>query len=671
MLAAVLLSSAMASASTANDDESDTIVVYGRGLSLIGQAEAASEGVVGYADFEDRPLSRAGELVEVIPGVVATQHSGEGKANQYFLRGFNLDHGTDFSVSVDNVPVNFRTHGHGQGYLDLNFIIPELVERVDFRKGPYRPDSGDFSVAGSARFRTYNQLEDSFAQVSAGEFGFLRGVVAGNVEALGGGILLAVEGQTYDGPWELDQDLEKLNAFAKWTRESDAGHIHLTATAYSNEWTSTDQVPRRAIANGLIGRFGSIDDDLGGETSRYSLAVNGTHQHENGAITNLSTYTISYDFSLFSNFTYFLDDPVNGDEFEQRDRRWVYGSAVIHDHPLSDHVQLRTGAEVRYDDISDVGLHRTAARQRLSTVRSDEVKELSAAAWAEVQAQFTERLRVNVGLRASWYDSDVNALTLPANGGETDDSLLTPTAGLAYRATDGLELYASYGQGFHSNDVRGATISIDPVSNEAVDAVPILVKAEGGEVGLRYEQGPIKAIVALFTLDLDSELVFVGDAGTTEVNDGTTRQGIETSLFWAPADWLVLDASASYTDAEFDIPGNETEIPGAVDTVASAGAVARFDPLTLTVRLRHFGEAPLIEDGSVTSEPTTIVNLGADYDWGPVTLGLDVLNLFDAEDTDISYFFASQLPGELQSAEDIHFHPVEPQQLRASLRYRF
>lgn len=264
--------------------DEDVIVVYGRSLALIGEAGAASEGVVGYADFEDRPLSRVGELVEVIPGVIATQHSGEGKANQYFLRGFNLDHGTDFSASLDGMPINLRTHGHGQGYLDLNFIIPELVERVDFRKGPYRASTGDFSAAGSANYSTYDSLERNFIEVSAGEFGYLRGVVAGDIK-LGAdtNLLLAVEGQTYDRPWVLDQDLKKLNGMAKLVHDAGPWHMEAVASAYDSEWTSTDQVPQRAIDSGLIDRFGFIDDDLGGETTRYALTGNAAYAHDGGA----------------------------------------------------------------------------------------------------------------------------------------------------------------------------------------------------------------------------------------------------------------------------------------------------------------------------------------------------------------------------------------------------
>jgi outer membrane receptor protein involved in Fe transport len=650
----------------------ETIIVHGRALELIGEAGAASEGVVGYADFEDRPLSRVGELVEVIPGVVATQHSGEGKANQYFLRGFNLDHGTDFSASVDGVPVNLRTHGHGQGYLDLNFVIPEIVERVDFRKGPYRASTGDFSAAGSARYTTYDDLGEEFVELSLGEFGYLRGVAAGDFDLTDNTeLMLALEAETYDGPWTLDQDLEKLNAFAKLTRETGPWRVEVSASAYSSSWTSTDQVPLRAVESGLIDRFGFIDPDLGGETTRIALNGQGVYSHADGAETQFGAYAVDYDFALFSNFAYLLDDPVNGDEFEQLDKRTYFGATLAHERHINDRLSLRLGAETRFDDISDIGLFRTAARQRLSTVRRDSVEEFSLSAWVEAEYAVMPRLRATLGLRGDYYEADVNAISEPANGGSADDTLLSPSIALAWEASDGIEFYANYGQGFHSNDVRGATITIDPVSGDPVDRVPILVRAEGAELGARLERGPWRASLALFTLDLDSELVFVGDAGTTEPNDASSRTGVEASLFWQPTDWLVADLSAAFTNAELDLPGNETNIPGAVESVIGGGVVARLDPWTFSARLRHFGEAPLIEDGSVTSEPTTLVNLGGSYDWRNITLSVELLNAFDAEDADITYFFGSRLPGEASLVEDIHFHPVEPRQVRASVRYRF
>ena len=650
----------------------ETVTVYGRAIQLVGEAGAASEGIVGYADFEDRPLSRVGELVEVIPGVVATQHSGEGKANQYFLRGFNLDHGTDFSASVDGVPVNLRTHGHGQGYLDLNFVIPEIIERVDFRKGPYRAFTGDFSAAGSASYNTYDELEDSFVELSVGEFGYIRGVAAGDFNlSENTRVLMALESETHDGPWVLDQDLQKLNAFAKIVHASGPWRYELSASAYDSDWTATDQVPLRAIDSGLIDRFGFIDPDLGGDTARLSLNGQADYNHADNSETQLSGFVVDYDFSLFSNFTYLLDDPINGDEFEQLDERTYYGAAVTHKRDLNDRLKLRVGAETRYDDISDIGLFRTVGRERRSSVRRDTVEEFSFSSWAEAEYALTDQVRASLGLRGDYFNADVTGISLPQNGGSADDSLISPSIALAWQARDGLEFYANYGQGFHSNDVRGATITLDPVSGDPVDQVPILVRAEGAELGVRYESGPWRASAALFTLDLDSELVFVGDAGTTEANDGSSRIGLEASLFWQPTDWLVADLSGAYTDAEFNVPGSATDIPGAVESVIGGGILAKLDPWTFSARLRHFGEAPLIEDGSVTSDPTTLVNLSGSYDWQDMTVTLEVLNAFDTEDADITYFFESQLPGEAFPVEDIHFHPVEPRQVRLSLRYRF
>ena len=655
----------------ANTEE---LIVFGRALELIDEAKSASQGIVGYADFETRPLSRAGELVEVIPGVVATQHSGTGKANQYFLRGFNLDHGTDFAAFIDGTPINMRTHGHGQGYLDLNFIIPEIVERVEYRKGPYFADSGDFSAAGSAAFVTYDELDENFAELTVGEYGYLRAVGASSAELGKGNLLLAAEGQFSDGPWQLDENLEKFNGMVKFSQETGDSYYRVSLLGYDASWDSTDQIPLRAVESGLIDRFGFIDPDVGGETTRIGLSVDGRWSHDQGE-TALNAYAVSYDFTLWSNFTYFLDDPVNGDEFEQRDERWIYGGRLTHDRSLfgeDNGTSLLLGAEFRYDDIEEVGLYKTVGRQRLSTVRQDAVEEFSAALFAEVEVPLTDTLRATVGVRGDYYDVDVNAISQPLNNGSADDSLISPSLALAWRATEELEFYANYGQGFHSNDARGATINVDPVDLSPADRVDILVQAEGAELGARYERGPFNLSVAAFWLELDSELVFVGDAGGTEVNDATRRLGVEASAFWQVNDWLVLDASAAYTDAEFkDAPSDMNEIPGAVDTVFSAGAVFTYEDFTASLRVRHFGDAPLIEDGRAESDATTLVNLGTTYDIGRVQLGLDVYNLFDNDDADITYFYESRLPGESTGVEDIHFHPVEPRQVRASVRFRF
>ena len=654
----------------AHPPETDEIVVFGREINLIGTAKAGSEGVVGYGDFDDRPLSRVGELVEVIPGAVATQHSGSGKANQYFLRGFNLDHGTDFAAYFDGAPINFRTHGHGQGYLDLNFIIPEIVERIEFRKGPYYADVGDFTAAATAAFRSYDALEENIASATIGENGYRRGLVAGSTEFGGGEILAAAEVLFNDSPYILDEDLEKYNAFLKFSRQTDAADWSISLSAYDAEWSSTDQIPLRAIESGLVSRLGFIDPDLGGNTTR--IALNG---EANIGDLSLSAYALYYDFALFTNFTYFASDPVNGDEFEQRDERVTVGGAIDYTRPVTVggfDGAFKTGADLRYDDIFNVGLFDTVARQRIRTIRDDEVKEFSVGGFVEIELNLTDRLRASVGARGDFYDYSVDA-SIAANSGDGNDAIFTPTAALAWRATDVLELYANYGQGFHSNDVRGAAISVDPRTLDPVEAVEVLVRAEGAEIGARFSQGSFNATLTGFWLELGEELVFVGDAGTTEPNDASRRFGIEFTAFWRPADWIRFDGSAAYTDARFkNAPIGEDRIPQAVENVFAAGVtIDPTDRLTAALRLRHFGEAPLIEDASVFSDPTTIVNLGVYYDLGPARLGLDVLNLFDSRDADITYFFESQLPGEAAPVEDIHLHPVEPRQIRGSIALAF
>lgn len=649
-------------AEEAPEPNHEDIVVYGRSLPQIGTAIAGSQGVVGYRDFEDKPLSRVGELVENVPGVIATQHSGTGKANQYFLRGFNLDHGTDVAAFVDGVPVNLRTHGHGQGYLDLNFLIPELVERIDYRKGPYFADTGDFSAAGTIRFKTVDRLAQPFVEGTAGSYGYYRALAAGSAALGGGNLLLAVDGTLSNGPWTLDEDLEKINALAKFS----TGAWGLSLTAYHATWNATDQVPERAIASGLIGRRGAIDPTLGGRTTRLGLTANGRFGRS-----DVNLYAVYYDFRLTSNFTYFLNDPVNGDQFQQRDRRAVFGGSfrtMLREGPVS----LSAGGEARWDHIARIGLYAAAGRLATTPVRTDKVDEYSGGLYLEATAQPTDRLRLTLGLRGDLYGYDVTAVTLPANSGTGSDAIFSPKAALAWRASNAFELYANYGEAFHSNDVRGATISVDPLTGESAGRVQALVKARGAELGVRYERPRVTASLVGFWLDLASELVFVGDGGSTEPNDATRRFGAEASLFWRPGDWLTIDAAVAFTRARFrNVGPAENRIPGSVDEVVSAGAAVAFGSgLSGSLRVRHFGTAPLIEDGSVRSRPTTLVNLGLYYAAGPLKLGVDVLNLFDARAADISYFYASRLPGEpAEGVEDRHIHPVEPRQVRVSLRY--
>ncbi len=647
----------------------EEIIVWGRALQLLGMAESASQGIVGYADFSTRPLMRVGELVEVVPGMIATQHSGSGKANQYFLRGMNLDHGSDFSARFDGVPINNRTHAHAQGYLDLNFIIPEVVERVEYRKGPYYADIGDFSAAGASFFKTYDRLERGFAELALGTMNDVR-VVAGDSRDFGeGSLIYAGEMVTRDGPWELAEDLEKLNGMVKYTGRIGGVDAQISGMAYSADWNSTDQIPLRALEQGLS-RFGFIDPYLGGSSNRYTLSSTLLF-----GSTEVVAYATRYEMNLRSNPTYFLNDPINGDEIEQEDRRMIYGVTMDwegEDLGRDVLVTPRFGGELRLDDADEINLFRTAARQRIGSVREDSAEVLSLSLYADAEVYWNDRLRTTFGLRGDFFDFDVTALN-PANSGSGSDSLIQPKFGVVYSLADGMELYGSVGKGFHTNDARGVTITADPVTGDPVQPVDAIVEAVGSEIGFRSEAWEdVKFTAAMFWLDLDSELLFVGDAGTSEPSDATERRGIEISTFWQPRDSLVFDLTAAKTRGRYKgLPAGQDRIPDAHELVVGAG-VSWISPrgITASLRLRHFAEAPLIEDNSISKDSSTLVNLGVSYEFGNFEIGLDVLNLFDAKDDDIAYFFESQLPGEASAVEDIHFHPVESRAFKAIFRWR-
>ena len=644
-----------------DQDASRDIVVYGRGLQQVGTATSGSQGVVGYADFENRPIARVGELAENVPGLIATQHSGEGKANQYFLRGFNLDHGTDLAGFVDGAPANMRTHGHGQGYLDLNFLIPELVERIDYTKGPYHAELGDFANAGSLAFTTKSRLAHPMVEVSGGSFGYVRGLVAGSGALAGGTLLGAFEGTRADGPWVLSENLAKFNALLKYSR----ANWSLGLSAYANHWRSTDQIPERAVASGQIPLNGYIDPNDGGRSGRIALNFNGHFGR-----TTVAAYAIGSRLRLTSDFTYFLNDPVNGDAFRQVDRRGVFGGSVRHEGGEGALV-WRVGGDARWDHIGQVGIFRVANGVVTGTIRNDRVDEVSGGLYGEGEWHVTPALRLVLGLRGDVIGYDVRS-DLAANSGKGSAGMVSPKAALAWQVGKGVELYANYGEGFHSNDVRGATITVDPASGAPQGRVGVMAKSRGAELGARIERGRLTASLVGFWLDLASELVFVGDEGVTEPNAATRRFGTELSLFWKPVDGLTIDGSLAYTHARFrGVDADAVFIPNATPLVLAGGVSGRITSrLTATLRLRHFASAPLTEDNLHRSSSTTLVNAGAYWDIGRWRISADMMNLFNARDPDISYWYASRLPGEpAGGVEDRHIHPVEPRQVRATLRY--
>jgi outer membrane receptor protein involved in Fe transport len=641
---------------------------------LVGIAQSSSQGAITARQLEGRPIMRSGEVLETVPGVVISQHSGEGKANQYYLRGFNLDHGTDFASTVAGMPVNMPTHSHGQGYSDLNFLIPELVSGVQYEKGPYFADQGDFATAGSANINYVNALDAAIVRVGGGGQGFGRALAAASHKAGSGQWLGALEVEHNDGPWEQPDDYRKVNGIVRYTRGDAVNGYSITGMGYSATWNSTDQVPLRAIESGRIGRFGAIDNTDGGDTYRYSGSFE-WQRSGNNASTKVVAYGIGSNLNLFSNFTYFLDDPEHGDQFHQVDHRFVTGAKVSHrriGHWFGGETQNTFGVQLRNDDIPTVGLYHTEARQLRETVRQDAVVETSVGAYAQNETSWSPWLRTIGGVRVDRYRLTVDGSD-PANSGTRMSGLVSPKGGVVIGPFNGTEFYINGGFGFHSNDARSTTIIHDPpATGEAVDPVTPLVRANGAEVGVRTVTAPhLQTTATLWTLSLASELVFAGDAGTTEASRPSHRYGIELANYYTPRPWLIFDADIAWSKARFTDPDPAGDyIAGSVGTVIAAGVTLDSVRHAFgSVRLRYFGPRALIEDDTVASKATSLVNLEGGYRLSKnVKLLVDIFNLCNADDSDIDYYYASRLPGEpLDGLNDIHLHPTLPRTARLNL----
>jgi TonB dependent receptor/TonB-dependent Receptor Plug Domain len=660
-----------------------TIIIQGRHYdNAIGTQDAASAGTIRRELLESRPAQRPGEVLEFVPGVIVTQHSGDGKANQYFLRGFNLDHGTDFSTRINGMPVNMPTHGHGQGYSDMNFLLPELVDRVEYRKGPYFATVGDFAAAGSADIRYLHSVAAPFAQVTLGENGYRRGVAGGSgTVAPGITALGALEALNTDGPWTVPERVRKLNGLFTLSGGTRARGWHVSAMGYRSHWTATDQVPQRLIDAGSLngqpfGRFDSLDPSTGGDSRRSSLSAD-WHNDGPAGRTQISAYALRYALDLNSNFSYALERPADGDQFKQTDRRSVYGVDAEHtfNHDIGEWpARTVAGLQLRHDRIR-VGLYDSVERRITKTVRDDAVHQTQLGLFAQTSVEIRPELRAVLGLRADRLQARVDALSLPANGGRAHDSLLSPKFTLVWAVTPKTELFLNAGRGFHSNDARGMTATIDPRTGNPVDAVPVLVPLTGTELGLRTEAvAGLQSSVSLWGLRSASELVYIGDAGGTEASLGSRRRGIEFSNRWQPLPWFLLDADFAFSHARLN---DGSRIPNAIDRVASvAGTLKNLQGWTASLQWRYLGAGALVEDNSVRSLPSSTFNLRVTRSLGSVagaraSVTLDVFNLFDRKVNDIQYFYESRLPGEAAPVADRHVHPAEPRNLRLTLQASF
>ncbi len=676
------------------------ITVTGKAEDLLGAAPAASKGQASSEELLSRPVLRRGEILETVPGLIVTQHAGGGKANQYFLRGFNLDHGTDFATSLEGMPLNMRTHAHGQGYTDLNPLLPEVIKQVDYVKGTFTAANGDLSTAGSADFTLFDSLNHNLATLEFGEHNYYRALVAGSIP-IGTGkptdtirygckdqvlpppptayLTYAFEYNYYDGPWDRPEAFTRGNGMLRYFDGDADDHFSLTFMGYKGRWNSSDQVAQRAIDQGVIGRYGSLDQSTGGESQRYS--VNAVIQHTEGdATTKANLYAIYYDLNLFSDFTYFLDNPQHGDQFNQAEKRWVLGGQISRTWEqqklFGKNAEFTLGLQTRHDLIDPIGLYKTENRQRLSTVRQDNVYEASVGFYADSTVHWTSWFRTNAGLRGDLFYFDTHS-NLVANSGSKTEGIVSPKFSAIFGPWHEAELYLNYGMGFHSNDSRGVNNRIDPTTKEKLAPVDPLVRTQGAELGIRTQAVPhLTSALALFWLQSDSELVYVGDEGVNEPGPGSERFGIEWTNYWRPTDWFSLDGEIALTHARFTDSGKDDHIPDSVPLMISAGmnlgAQGEADGFFGSLRVRAFSKRPLIEDNSRQGKASFQVNASVGYRHQNWETALECLNVFDRKDNDIEYFYTSRLQGEQAAGyDDVHLHPTEPRMFRLRVTYKF
>jgi hypothetical protein len=675
------------------------VIVTGRQDSLLGIADSATQGTTGAAQLADRPILRSGEILETVPGVIITQHAGGGKANQYFLRGFNLDHGTDFAVFLDDMPLNLPSHAHGEGYSDMNTVIPEFVQRVNYEKGPYYADVGDFSSAGSAHLDFYKTLPQDFVTLEGGMYGYERGVFGISQKVGAGNILYGGEAYHDDGPWTRPDDYQKFNGILTYSQGDDANGFSVTARGYHGKWNSSDQIP---ASFGQTNFFGTLNPTDGGNSQRYSLQAE-WHRHDLNSETKITAYAFYYDLDLFSDFTYFLTDTNKGDQFEQQDKRWVAGLDAHHtlfNQWFGRDVENTFGLQVRNDWINN-GLYQTENRVRVDKLDSDTGTILPAVTeadhftdtqvgfYVENKIQWAEKFRSVAALRGDLDYFDVNSLSNPTNSGTASTFLPSPKLSLILGPWAKTEFYVQGGFSFHSNDGRGATQTQEPISADnptggATSKIPALIQTRGAEIGVRTLLVPkLQSTVSLWYLHSDSELMQSGDTGGTVASQQPSdRYGVEWANYYSLTKHLSLDLDAADSiarftsvDADDAAPGSPggTHVPEAVGVVISSGITLHdFHGFSASLRLRYFGPRDLTSDGLYKSSETILLNAEAGYQINKTwRISAEVLNLLDRHDQDITYAYESRVtPGGTPAFQNV-YHPVEPVQVRVGLTARF
>ena len=649
--------------------------------NAIGSSDAASQGVIDAVVLRTFPSVRAAQTLEWVPGLAVTQHSGEGKATQWLLRGMNLDHGTDFALSINGVPINLPTHAHGQGYADVNPLIPELIERIEYRKGPYFAQQGDFSSAGSADIVYRTQLERPLYAWSLGPQGHLR-VLGAESKTLAQGVTLlgAVERLNQDGPWRVREGLRKSNAQLILSDDTPRQGWRLSLSAYAAHGQATDQVPQRLLDAGqylgqAFGRFDSLDPSDGGTTARVNLSGL-WHQASDHQLTRVEWYVLRNQLNLYSNFTYALQP--NGDQFGQTEHRWAGGGRLsrtwLMDHDLGPEVIHTLGLQWRQDQMR-LGLMDTTSRQTRAWVRDDQVQLAQVALYGESEWRWHPWLKTVAGLRLDQLHARVNSLMQADNSGSAHGAKLAPKLSWVLGPWRDSELFFNLGQGFHSNDARGMTTRVDPRTANPVAVSSVLANSWGRELGLKSNVNQhLQTRVALWQLNFDSEQVYANDTGGTLAGRPSHRHGVEWGTQWAPTAHVAVSADLAWSHAGFanDSPAGAA-VPQAAPKMARVqGMLNDLQGWSAGLGLRHVAARPLLSDRSAWAPSSTTLDLRVlrqvsdAWEWG-----VEVLNLTDRKNIDAAYAYVSRLAGEpLGGISDVHLHPAWPRTWRLLMAWR-
>lgn len=660
---------------TTNFDTVTTIVLDEKTYQLdelIISQELDAMSTVTRLDLNTNPINSSQEVLRKVPGLFIGQHAGGGKAEQLFLRGFDVDHGTDVSISVDGMPVNMVSHAHGQGYSDLHFVIPETIDEINFGKGPYYAMEGDFTTAGYVNFSTKDYVKDSQITMSIGDFNTLR--TLGVFNLLNGNsnqnAYIATEYLASDGPFVSPQNFNRLNIFGKYTMLSPKNDkLTFTASHFTSRWDASGQIPQREVDNGNITRFGAIDDTEGGDTERTNLNVEYLGHISDKTVLKTNAFYSHYAFELFSNFTFFLEDPVNGDQIKQKEDRQIFGAntSVVHNTFIGNtELVLTSGLGFRHDIVADVELSKTLNRKTvLNYLQLGDINQTNIDAFVNAQFDFG-KLTISPALRLDYFKFLYeDKLLAEYNLQSETKSIVSPKLNMFFDAKDNLQLFLKSGIGFHSNDTRVV------VNNFGEDILP---RAYGLDFGSIWK--PTQRLVlntALWYLFLEQEFVYVGDAGIVEPSGKTERLGLDLGLRYQFNDWLYLDTDATFTKARsIEAPNGEDYIPLAPDfTLAGGLSINDLNGFSGGIRYRFIDDRPANEDNSIIAEGYFVTDFNLNYSFSKLTLGVAIENLFDIEWNETQFATESQLQNETDSVEEIHFTPGTPFFIKGNITYRF